>query len=427
MERTIQDVISDLLQQIKEYGSKEPTVQLYKNVCQSLISHCNKKRNEVYIDQIPSEMLGNAERCYENGIHCYEYYRLNKRTIRLLDIFARTGKTDFERTKGKPKKYVPSPEHQDLIGKILAENRLVNDAWIEMDRVMRHFFCFLEDISVAVPDLEDNAFLEFIKKASETKQGTMYRVIRAMRLVSEYMKEHHMAELKMDFAMIPTKSAPIRVIAPYSRDEISRIMASTDIGTPLGLRDRAIMLLAFETGLRAIDIIKLCRSDIEWRKAEICILQSKTSAPLSLPLNGTAMNAVADYILKARPESDSPEVFLCSKSPNKPFASTCSLDGVIEKYCALAGVEKKPFRSFHSLRRSFATELSAEGIPLPSISQMLGHKNINESHPYLSYDRPKTLFCALGFEGIPIAGGIYAATMRAETSATAVLEGGDGA
>jgi hypothetical protein len=58
---------------------------------------------------------------------------------------------------------------------------------------------------------------------------------------------------------------------------------------------------------------------------------------------------------------------------------------------------------------------------------MLGHKNINEAHPYLSYDRPKTLFCALGFKGIPIIGGVYAPSMQAELSTTAILEGGDDA
>jgi hypothetical protein len=83
------------------------------------------------------------------------------------------------------------------------------------------------------------------------------------------------------------------------------------------------------------------------------------------------------------------------------------LDGIIEKYSATAGVEKKPYRSFHSLRRSFATELSAAGVPLPTISQMLGHKSMDEARPYLSYDRTQILFCAMGFDGIPIASGIY--------------------
>lgn len=64
-------------------------------------------------------------------------------------------------------------------------------------------------------------------------------------------------------------------------------------------------------------------------------------------------------------------------------------------------------RAFHSLRRSFATELSLSEVPLPIISQMLGHKNINDDKPYLSYNRTQVAFCAMDFSDVPIKNGIY--------------------
>jgi integrase len=304
------------------------------------------------------------------------------------------------------------------------DNHLVNDARTEMDTVMRHFFCYMEEAAISVPDLSDNMLFRFIHIAAETKKGTMYRVVRAVKLISEYVKRHRMAELKADFSMIQLKSAPIRMIPSYSRDEISRIMGCVNAETPRGIRDRAILLLAFETGLRAVDIIKLRNSDVDWKNAEINITQSKTKKPLTLPLNGTVMNAVADYILNARPESESSEIFLCSKSPYKPFLHSCALDGIIEKYEKLADVDKKPFRSFHSLRRSFATELSVAGVPLPMISQLLGHRGIEEARPYLTYNKPQTSFCALGFDGIPVTGGIYASALAEPPPV--LLEGGGG-
>ena len=423
MERTIQNVVDGLLLQIREYGSKPRTIHLYKDVYQSLIKHSNKERDEVYANELPQEFLAKAEECYKNNLHCYEYYRLIKRAIRLLDSFSRTGIPDFSH-QGNLKKYMPSNKHQEIITKILDENRLINDARLEMDRVMRHFFCFLEDASIEMPGTDDSILFRFIQLAADTKQGTMYRVLRAVRLISEYLKKHKIAELKADFSMIQLKSAPVRIIAPYTHEEIKLIMSCIDTGTPSGMRDQAIILLAFETGLRAVDIIKLCQSDIDWKTAEIHVLQSKTGQFLSLPLSGTVMNAVADYILKARPTSSSQEIFLRSKSPYKPFSASSALDGIIEKYSALADVEKKPYRSFHSLRRSFASELSAAGVPLPTISQMLGHKNIDEARPYLSYDRTQILFCAMGFGGIPIIGGVYASIPT--VSPPVFSKGGDG-
>ena len=262
MKRTIQDVVDGLIKQIIEYGCKELTIRLYKDVCHSLINHCNINSNDLYSDQIPDEFLNKAEECFKNGNHCYEYHRFVKRVIRLLDTFARTGKPDFS-VKGIQKKYVPSLEHQDLINRILNENGLVNDARLDMDRIMRHFFCFLEDISIEVADLNDNTLFRFVQLAANTKQGTMYRVIRAMRLLSEFLKRHQIAELKADFSMIQLKSAPVRMIAPFSHDEINHITGCINIETSLGLRNQAIVLLALITGLRGIDIIRLRRSDID--------------------------------------------------------------------------------------------------------------------------------------------------------------------
>ena len=422
MERTIKDVVDGLLLKIEEYGTIESTVKQYKNVYRSLLKRCNRKEDELYTDQLPAEFLIKARECFDSGIHNYTHNVSIKRAIRLLDEFARTGQPVFD-CLCIPKKYIPSSDHQILIEKILEENRLVQDAKIEMDRIMRHFFCFLEDTSIEVSNLNDSILFRFIQLASATKRGTMYRVVRAIRLISEYLKKHHIVKLEADFSMITLKAAPVRVIAPFSHEEIERIIGCIDTGTPLGMRDRAILLLAYETGLRAIDIVKLQRLDIDWKKAEITVIQSKTGELLSLPVNGTVMNAVADYILKARPESDSNEIFLRTKSPYNPFKDSCAHDNIIMKYSTLAGVEKKPFRSFHSLRRSFASGLSAAGVPLPTISQMLGHKSIDEDRPYLSYDREQILFCAMGFNEIPIAGGMYAPTSTRLSSA--FLEGGD--
>ena len=421
MGRTIQSVVDGLILQIKEYGSREPTIELYRNVYGSLINHCNKKGGELYTDLLPDDFLKKAEENFETGKHCYEYFRLTKRAIRLLDTYARTGKADFS-IQVNNKKYVPSPEHQHLISLILDENQLANDARIEMDTVMRHFFCFLEEASVEICSVDDSVLFQFIKVAADTKQGTMYRVVRAIKLISEHLKKHNIVELKADFTMLQAKSAPVRMIAPYTLDEINRIMSCINAETPYGMRDKAIMLLALETGLRAIDIIKLRLSDIDWKNADVYVAQSKTNEPLTLPLSGMVMNAVADYILQTRPESDSNIVFLSLKSPRGPIKTSCSLGAIIEKYCKLAGIEKKPFRSFHSLRRSFATELSAAGVPLPTISQLLGHKSFKEARPYLTYDRSQVTFCAMGFDGIPITGGIYFA--KSLESPLPLLEGG---
>ena len=121
------------------------------------------------------------------------------------------------------------------------------------------------------------------------------------------------------------------------------------------------------------------------------------------------MNAIADYILMGRPECSYNEIFLTTKQPVRPMDRRHgAFSGLCDKYFNTANVDKIPGRGFHSLRRSFATELSEAGVPLETISQLLGHKNIEEDKPYLSYNREQAAFCAIGFDEIPVTDGIYA-------------------
>lgn len=187
------------------------------------------------------------------------------------------------------------------------------------------------------------------------------------------------------------------------------MLETVDRNTVTGLRDYAILLLGFQTGLRGVDIRGLRLSDIDWRNGKIKVCQSKTAEPLILPLGGEVMNAVADYILKGRPETDCDEIFLTTKGPVRPLdRRRYPLSCLIRKYSRKANVEMIPGRSFHSIRRAFATELSMAGVPLDTISQLLGHKSIEEDKPYLSYNRDQIAFCAMGFEDIPLQKGLYA-------------------
>jgi len=407
MKQSIEAVVDEMMQQIKFSGIKEPTVLLYKNVSNTIIRYVKEKGDGRYSEVILNNYQANAEKRYTNRELCLEYFRFIKRIVRMLKSYAETGIIDVSRAVLK-KGYHPSALHNELIRKILDDNVLHGETRHEMDIVTRHFFCFTEDAGIIDANISDTDFFKFMETVSETNKGSIGRTFRALKYISAYFKKYQIADLKSDLSMLKMKSAPVRLIPPYSQDEFKRMISCIDTSTSVGIRDNAILVLAFETGLRAIDIVKMRFQDINWKTAEVQIIQSKTKAPLQLPLNATVMNAVADYILHARPKSDASEIFLTTKAPIKAIARSSSLDGMLEKYRQISSVEKKPQRAFHSLRRSFATELSLAGVPLPTISQMLGHKKIDEDRPYLSYNRTQVSFCAMDFSEIPITGGIYA-------------------
>ena len=87
-----------------------------------------------------------------------------------------------------------------------------------------------------------------------------------------------------------------------------------------GKRNYAMLLLALRTGLRSIDIVNLKLGDIQWKRNTIEIVQAKTGTPLVLPLLTDVGNAIADYILNGRPDSQQPYIFLRTQAPYRKLS-----------------------------------------------------------------------------------------------------------
>lgn len=343
-----------------------------------------------------------------NGNICVEYLRFQKRVAKMIASLAYSGKVDFAATKNK-KKYRVSNEHSEIVTATLDANNFIGEIRMEMDTVIRHFFYFIEKQGKNCCEISDDIFMEFItNEMSKTNRGSIGRTLRGIKYISDYLKSHGKNNLVLDFSQLKVKTASVKAILPYSTEEIDRILKAVDTATVQGLRDYAILLLAFETGLRGVDIRTLSLADVDWKNAKLKVCQNKTSKPLTLTLSGRSMNSIADYILKGRPTTVYKEIFLTLKAPVRPLNKRrYTFSAIISKYSKKANVQIIPQRSFHSLRRSFATQLSLAGVPIEMISQLLGHKRIDEDKPYLCYNRTQIAFCSIGFDEIPLTKGLY--------------------
>jgi len=404
----LEHLIGTLLSEIRKHGILEVSMEQYQVVCNGISKFATRKGVEAYSDALINEYTKMAERRCDKGDICPEYLRFQKRVVRMLKSLVSAGYVDFSSANSK-KKYKVSDETAHLVVDILDENKLVGEAKFEMDIVIRHFFFYAEYHKISIGDISDDLFMKFLTdEMPTTNQGSIGRTFRGIKYISTYLKSHGISDLILDFNQLKMKTGSVKMIPPFSKDEIHKILEAVDRTTPEGLRDYAILLLGYDTGLRGVDIRTLCLSDIDWKTGKVKVNQCKTSEPLVLPLSGRVMNAIADYILNGRHECGYKEIFLNIKKPARPMDKRYyPFTGIITKYSARAGVKLKPMRGFHSLRRTFATELSMAGIPLETISQLLGHKRIDEDKPYLSYNLEQIAFCSMGFEEIPLEKGLY--------------------
>jgi integrase len=188
-----------------------------------------------------------------------------------------------------------------------------------------------------------------------------------------------------------------KIQPPPLPDEVSLVLDSIDRNTILGKRNYAIIMLGVVTGLRAGDVANLKLSDVDWKNGEIRVTQRKTGKPLALPLTKDVGDSLRDYILNARPESKSENVFLRAIAPYQGFQSGSAVGGIYESYRGRLGL---PAGGFHSLRRALGKNLVMSGTPVTTVAQVLGHVNIENTSQYISLDTLHLKECALDLTGI---------------------------
>lgn len=234
--------------------------------------------------------------------------------------------------------------------------------------------------------------------ATRYKRGTD-ALLNYVKSFLKHLYDYGFIETDLSVA-VPKMAAPRkRVYQGFTDNEIKKLLAAVDRNTPIGKRDYAILMLAAQTGLRSVDIFNLKRSDIDWRKSEISIAQSKTGKPWSLALETESGNAICDYILNARQDSDIPNVFLCMEYPLRALSRTAAR-GIIQKHMAKAEIETSEQKrlGFHSFRRAFGTRLLECGTPVHMLSQLLGHTGLDSAKPYMSASEKGLKECCLSLD-----------------------------
>lgn len=170
-----------------------------------------------------------------------------------------------------------------------------------------------------------------------------------------------------------------------SVDETKQLLDSIDRSDPKGKRDHAILMLASHLGLRAVDMINLKFSNIDWERKVIIIQQEKTNHTITLPLLNDVGWSIIDYIKNGRPNVDSKYLFIEHRAPYDKFNTSSAISSIFTKrmHDAKLCIEKDKRFGIHSLRHTLGTALLEKETPLPVISQILGHQSIKSTETYI--------------------------------------------
>ncbi len=167
--------------------------------------------------------------------------------------------------------------------------------------------------------------------------------------------------------------------------DVERVVASCDLSTGHGLRDHAILLLLSRLGLRAGDIVAMRVDEIDWLRGRL-LVRGKSHREAVLPLPQDVGDALLAYLVRGRPRSDSPRVFLTVLAPTRPFASSSAVSDVVRFALARAGIRNPPTRGAHLLRHSAATAMLRAGGTLETIATVLRHRSSDTTAYYAKVD-----------------------------------------
>ena len=168
-------------------------------------------------------------------------------------------------------------------------------------------------------------------------------------------------------------------------DEVERLIASCDRTSPVGTRDRAILLLLARLGLRAGDIVHLRLTDLDWRGAWVRVC-GKGRRQARLPLTDEVGKALVAYLDKGRPQTTSHVVFVRSRAPFSAFRSHCAVSAIVDRALRRAEVARPSRGAAHLLRHSLATSMLRHGASLHDIATLLRHRSITTTEIYAKVD-----------------------------------------
>ena len=248
-----------------------------------------------------------------------------------------------------------------------------------------------EPSKLAVSDLDApflGKFLDHLENGRHNSARSRNVRLAAIHSFFRYVSLHapEYSALAQRVLATPTKRYVRRPICFLTTEETDALLAAPDLNTWVGRRDRAILLLAVQTGLRAAEVIGLRRENVILRSAAHVHCLGKGRKERCTPLRKETVGVMHAW-LRERQGKPSDPLF---PSARGNALGHDGLEYMLKKHTEFArrrcpSLMKKRV-TFHTLRHSCAMNLLHHGVDRSVIALWLGHENVETTSMYLHAD-----------------------------------------
>ena len=247
----------------------------------------------------------------------------------------------------------------------------------------------------ALRELRETTLTAFVAQlARQTRASSQARYLSTLRRFYRWQVGRGLIAIDPTLKLA-NPSLPSRLPKVMSERQVEQLLASPDLGTPLGLRDRAMLETLYATGLRVSELVGLRVHEVSLADGVLRAF-GKGSKERLVPLGQIAIDWLVRYLGEARGAilqgRHSDALFVTGRCGSMTRQAFWQLT---KRYALIAGIAPDKL-SPHVLRHAFATHLLNHGADLRVVQLLLGHADISTTQIYthVARERLKTLHAA---------------------------------
>ncbi len=231
------------------------------------------------------------------------------------------------------------------------------------------------------------AFLDHVEQERKCSPRTRNARLAAIRSLFAFIAREQPVLLQQcrKIRAIPLKRTQHQTVDYLEENEMQAILDAVDSNSRTGIRDRALLLLLYNTGARVSEIVELKIPDLRLDGVGQVHLLGKGKKHRSCPLWPETVNALQDYLeQRSQKEPGIEHLFL---NANGAPITRFGIRYITRKYGDAAQDQCPSIKTKnvnpHTIRHTTAMHLLRSGNDVIMVSYWLGHADINTTHIYL--------------------------------------------
>ena len=282
----------------------------------------------------------------------------------------------------------PTPEIDEFIDALWLEHGLAKNTLAAYRRDLALFGQWLAGRGLAMDAAREHDLQAYMgaRMADKGKATSAHRRLTVFKRYYRWALRERRIMADPTLRLVPARQA-LRVPKTLSESQVDALLAAPDLGTPLGLRDRAMLELMYASGLRVSELVAMKTFDLSLNDGVLRVL-GKGNKERLVPFGQEARRWIERYLADARPVilggQQTADFFVTSRGAGMTRAMFWV---IVKKQAAAAGIHVP--LSPHTLRHAFATHLLNHGADLRAVQLLLGHADISTTTIYTHVARER--------------------------------------